>query len=70
MIFGCSSEICFGLADKAFLAKQKDMLRLYKHVNQESYYKDHIDIAKSWQIKDNVNAYTVSLASSAFLFLT
>lgn len=49
------------LADKAFLEKQKDILRLFKYVNQESYYKDHVDIAKQWDIPKQISQFSVSL---------
>jgi len=48
----------YKVVDKQLLARQKDILRLFKYVNQPSYYKDHVDIAQNFKLfEDNLDSY-------------
>ncbi|KAF2892662.1 hypothetical protein ILUMI_13512, partial [Ignelater luminosus] len=44
--------------DKQHLDRQKNILRLFKYVNQPSYYNDHIEIAKTYNIEDHLDQYS------------
>ncbi|XP_044272322.1 hexamerin-like [Tribolium madens] len=46
------------ISNKQFLERQRDILRLFKHVNQPSYYKDHVEIAQNFHIHDHYDHYT------------
>ena len=41
-------------------SRQKEIYRLFKYVNQLSYYPDHIEIGKSYRFYENKPEYTVS----------
>lgn len=51
----------FLIADKQHNQIQQDILRLFRYVNQPSYYKDHVEIANSYSLEANVQQYSVSL---------
>jgi hypothetical protein len=46
------------ITNKQFLERQRDVLRLFRHVNQPSYYKDHVEIAQSYNIHGHYDYYT------------
>jgi hypothetical protein len=46
------------ITSKQFLERQRDVLRLFRHVNQPSYYKDHVEIAQSYNIHGHYDYYT------------
>jgi hypothetical protein len=51
-----------------YAQKQKDVWRLFKYINQPSYYKDHVEIAHNYHLSKNVAAYSVSTTwSSGFV---
>ncbi|XP_044272296.1 hexamerin-like [Tribolium madens] len=37
--------------------QQRDVWRLFKYINQPSYYKDHVEIAHSYNFYDHANSY-------------
>ncbi|XP_017777158.1 PREDICTED: larval serum protein 1 alpha chain-like [Nicrophorus vespilloides] len=45
------SGVHYKVADKVFLEKQKDILRLFQHVQQPTYYKDLIEFAKTFKFE-------------------
>ncbi|EFA09144.1 hexamerin 3 precursor [Tribolium castaneum] len=45
------------ISDKGLLQKQKDVLRLFRYVNQPSYYKDFNEIAQNFDLEQNYNNY-------------
>lgn len=55
------------LLDSTNYAKyQKDIFRLFKYINQPSYYKDHVEIAHTYKFHENANLYTVSFLKNIF----
>jgi hypothetical protein len=41
-----------------YAQKQKDVWRLFKYINQPSYYKDHVEISHNYHLSKNVAAYS------------
>lgn len=56
-------------ADKEFLAKQKDILRLFKYIYSHNYFKDQAEIAKTYHIEQNMDHYTHPKYIKEFLHL-
>ncbi|XP_017777166.1 PREDICTED: hexamerin-like [Nicrophorus vespilloides] len=48
----------YKIADKVFLEKEKDVLRLFEYVNQPAYYKDFIEIAKDFKFDGHWDQWT------------
>lgn len=59
----------FLLADKEFLAKQKDLLRLFKYIHSHNYFKDQAEIAKTYKISEHMDHYTHPKYIKEFLHL-
>jgi hypothetical protein len=51
-------------ADKQFLERQKDFLKLLVRIQQPGYYDDQVKIAQSYDIESNINNYKVSRCNS------
>ncbi|XP_018573822.1 hexamerin-like [Anoplophora glabripennis] len=47
----------YKVADKTFLEKQKKVLQLFSHINQPSHHREHVEIAKTFTIGENVDHY-------------
>nr|CAD7414807.1 unnamed protein product [Timema poppensis] len=45
------------LADKEFLSRQKQILRLFVRIQQPTLYQDLIEISKSYSIEENIDKY-------------
>ncbi|KAJ8957382.1 hypothetical protein NQ318_004862 [Aromia moschata] len=54
-------------ADKAFLKKQRDVLLILKNINQPSYYKEFVDIGKSYDVSKVQDRYLNKEAMQQFL---
>lgn len=52
--------IVFSLGDKIFLERQKNILRLFRYINQPTYYKDLAELSNTYSVETNVEAYSVS----------
>lgn len=57
----------YKVADKTFLAKEKDLLRLFKFIFQRTYYKDQAEVAQKWQFEENVDLFTNPKVVKEFL---
>lgn len=55
-------------ADKEFLGRQKDLLRLFKFIFQNNYYKDQAEIARNWRWEENVDSFTNLQAVKDFIY--
>jgi hypothetical protein len=51
-------------ADKPFLQRQNDILRLLVRIEQPSYYEDHIQIGSTYDIQSSIKDYKVRLLQS------
>jgi hypothetical protein len=49
-------------ADKQFLQRQSDILRLLVRIEQPNYYEDQIQIGNSYDIESSIKDYKVSLS--------
>ncbi|XP_017775586.1 PREDICTED: allergen Cr-PI-like [Nicrophorus vespilloides] len=45
------SGVQYKVADKVFLEKQKDILRLFQHVHQPTFFKDLVEVAKTFKFE-------------------
>ncbi|KAF2896224.1 hypothetical protein ILUMI_09950 [Ignelater luminosus] len=61
-------QVPFKTADKQHNQIQHDILRLYKYVNQPSYYKDHVEIANSYSLEANIQQYSKPEVVEQFLY--
>ncbi|XP_017777164.1 PREDICTED: hexamerin-like [Nicrophorus vespilloides] len=52
------AEPSYKVADKVFLGKQKDVLRLFEYVNQPAYYKDFVEIEKEFKFEGHWDQWT------------
>ncbi|EFA09253.1 hexamerin 5 precursor [Tribolium castaneum] len=57
----------FKVSDKLFLERQRDLLDLYRNVNQLDFDENRQKIAKSYAIEANVDAYVNSTAVKQFV---
>jgi hypothetical protein len=48
-------------ADKPFLQRQKDFLKLLVRIEQPNYYDDQVQLGSSYDIEANINNYKVNL---------
>ncbi|KAJ8972028.1 hypothetical protein NQ314_000411 [Rhamnusium bicolor] len=44
--------------DREYMEKQKQILELFYRINQPSFIKEHVEIAKSWNMWDHTDQYT------------
>jgi hypothetical protein len=47
-------------ADKQFLQRQNDFLRLLVRIEQPNYYEDQVTLGNSYDIEGNIKNYKVS----------
>nr|CAD7592475.1 unnamed protein product [Timema genevievae] len=57
------------LADKEFLSRQKQILRLFVRIQQPTLYQDLIEISRSYSIEENIDKYAFPKEVKKFLFL-
>ncbi|KAJ8972032.1 hypothetical protein NQ314_000415 [Rhamnusium bicolor] len=57
----------YKVANKEFLEKQKRIMQLFKHINQPSHDKEHIEIAKTWSFGEKTDHYTKPEAVKQFI---
>nr|CAD7568050.1 unnamed protein product [Timema californicum] len=57
------------LADKEFLSRQKQILRLFVRIQQPTLYQDLIEISKSYSIEENIDKYAFPKEVKKFVFL-
>lgn len=57
----------FPIADKQQLQRQLDILRLFRYINEPTYFKDFVEIASSYSVESNIEAYTVSFEDSSMV---
>nr|AFP55241.1 arylphorin [Cerura vinula] len=55
--------------DAEFIARQKKVLSLFTHTEQESFFDDHYKIATTYSVEENINNYTNKEAVEEFLTL-
>ncbi|XP_017770758.1 PREDICTED: allergen Cr-PI-like [Nicrophorus vespilloides] len=48
----------YKVADKVFLEKQREILRLFQHVHQPTYFKDLIELAKTFKFEGHWDQWT------------
>nr|CAD7194817.1 unnamed protein product [Timema douglasi] len=53
------------LADKEFLSRQKQILRLFVRIQQPTLYQDLIEISKSYSIEENIDKYASTQCSAS-----
>ncbi|XP_044742194.1 hexamerin-like [Chrysoperla carnea] len=57
------------VADKVFLQKQRDLLRLLRHVHQPNTYLDQVEIAKTFDIESNIALFEKPIVVQEFIQL-
>nr|CAD7568049.1 unnamed protein product [Timema californicum] len=56
-------------ADKEFLSRQKQILKLFVRIQQPTLYQDLIEISKSYSIEENIDKYAFPKEVKKFLYL-